>query len=67
LGRADGVYWEYFLRSTREHIWAEARRNLPIEHAALANNGVIGAALNFWRHSDHSDSIDHCAGDALKQ
>lgn len=67
LGRADGVYWECFLRSTREHIWAEARRNLPIEHAALAHNGIIGAALNFWRHSDHSDSIDHCAGDALKQ
>jgi len=46
LGRADGVYWECFLRSTREHIWAEARRDLPIKHAALALNGVIGAAIN---------------------
>jgi glucokinase len=49
LGRADGFYWESFLRSTREHIWADARRNLPIKHAALAENGVIGAAINFLR------------------
>jgi glucokinase len=46
LGRAGGIYWECFLRSTREHIWAEARRNLPIKRAALAHNGVIGAAVN---------------------
>lgn len=52
LGRAGGVYWECFLRSTREHIWAEARRGLPIKHAALARNGVIGAAINFLRHGD---------------
>jgi glucokinase len=50
LGRVDGLYWECFLRSTREHIWAEGRRNLPIKHAALARNGVIGAAMSFWRH-----------------
>jgi glucokinase len=53
LGRADGFYWECFLRSTREHIWAEARRNLPIKHAALARNGVVGAAISFWGHSGH--------------
>src|SRR5262249_36680737 len=46
LGRAGGIYWECFLRSTREHIWAEARRNIPIKRAALARNGVIGAAIN---------------------
>jgi len=46
LGRAGGIYWECFLRSTREHIWAEARRNIPIKRAALAHNGVIGAAIN---------------------
>jgi glucokinase len=46
LGRAGGIYWECFLRSTREHIWAEARRNLPIKRAALAHGGVIGAAVN---------------------
>jgi glucokinase len=53
LGRADGLYWECFLRSTREHIWADARRNLPITHAALARNGVIGAAIKFLRRGDH--------------
>ncbi|HEY7184050.1 MAG TPA: ROK family protein [Blastocatellia bacterium] len=46
LGRAGGIYWECFLRSTREHIWAEARRGLQIKHAALSRNGVIGAAIN---------------------
>ncbi|HEU0180087.1 MAG TPA: ROK family protein [Blastocatellia bacterium] len=50
LGRADGVYWECFLRSTREHIWAEARRDLPMKHAALALNGVIGAAINALKY-----------------
>ncbi|HEY8459607.1 MAG TPA: ROK family protein [Blastocatellia bacterium] len=49
LGRAGGIYWECFLLSTREHIWAEARRDLPIKRAALAHNGVIGAAINFLR------------------
>src|SRR5262245_32407718 len=52
LGRADGAYWECFLRSTREHIWADARRHLPITHAALDKNGVIGAAINFLRRGD---------------
>jgi len=61
LGRADGLYWECFLRSTRAHIWAEARRNLPVTHAALAGNGVIGAAVNFLRRGDRPDSIGHYA------
>jgi len=59
LGGAEGFYWECFLNSTREHIWAEARRNLPITHAALARNGVIGAAINFLGRGDRPDSIDH--------
>ena len=53
LGRAGGDYWECFLRSMREHIWAEARRNLPIKHAALAQSGVIGAAINCLRHGKY--------------
>jgi predicted NBD/HSP70 family sugar kinase len=57
LGRADGLYWECFLRSTREHIWAESRRSLPITHAALARNGVVGAAINFLHRNDRPDSI----------
>jgi glucokinase len=51
LGLRDGLYWECFLRSTREHIWADARRDLPIQHAALAENGVIGAAMSFWHRN----------------
>jgi glucokinase len=58
LGRAGGFYWECFLRSTREHIWAQARRNLPIDHAALSLNVVIGAAINFLRHNDLTESSD---------
>jgi glucokinase len=61
LGRADGLYWECFLRSTREHIWAETRRNLHLTHAALARNGVIGAATKFLRRGDPPDIIDHYA------
>jgi len=61
LGRADGLYWECFLRSTRAHVWAEARRDLPVTHAALAGNGVIGAAVNFLRRGDRPDSIGHYA------
>lgn len=61
LGRADGLYWECFLRSTRKHIWAEAGRDIPIKHAALAENGVIGAAIKFLRGGGYPDSIDHCA------
>jgi glucokinase len=52
LGLRDGLYWDGFLSSTREHIWADARRDLPIRHAALAENGVIGAAMSFWRRND---------------
>jgi glucokinase len=52
LGLCDGLYWDCFLRSTREHIWADARRDLPIQHAALAENGVIGAAMSFWRRNN---------------
>jgi glucokinase len=55
LGLRDGLYWECFLRSTREHIWADARRDLPIQHAALAENGVIGAAMSFWRHNNSEE------------
>jgi glucokinase len=54
LGLCDGLYWDCFLRSTREHIWANDRRDLPIQHAALAENGVIGAAMSFWHRNDRS-------------
>lgn len=45
LGSAEGLYWESFVESTREHIWSESHRNLPINHAALGPDaGVVGAA-----------------------
>jgi glucokinase len=46
LGAARGLYWDSLVRATREHIWAEDTRALPIVQAALgADAGVIGAAL----------------------
>jgi glucokinase len=45
LGLAGGLYWSSFTRSAREHIWAEAARNLPILQASLGTDaGLIGAA-----------------------
>jgi glucokinase len=45
LGLAGGLYWSSFVSSAREHIWAEASRNLPILKAALGTDaGLIGAA-----------------------
>jgi glucokinase len=45
LGLAGGLYWTSFIRSAREHIWAEAARDLPILTAALGTDaGLIGAA-----------------------
>jgi len=45
LGMTHGVYWDALVRTTREHIWAESTRDLPIVQAALGQDaGVIGAA-----------------------
>jgi glucokinase len=47
LGSAGGPYWQHFVEVTREHIWSDDTRNLPIIKAALANDaGVIGAAAS---------------------
>lgn len=54
LGLAGGAYWSSFVASTREQMWADASRNIPILPAALgADAGVVGAAL-YWadRHPD---------------
>jgi glucokinase len=46
LGTAGGLYWEQLVASAREHIWADASRDLPIQQAALgADAGLVGAAL----------------------
>jgi glucokinase len=45
LGSAGGLYWDRFVQVTREHIWSDDTRALPILKAALANDaGIIGAA-----------------------
>lgn len=45
LGSAGGLYWESFIASTREHIWSDTNRGLPILKAAHgADAGLVGAA-----------------------
>jgi len=45
LGMAGGLYWDGFLKSCREHIFADNSRNLPIVTAKLGTNaGLVGAA-----------------------
>ncbi|MCB0208575.1 MAG: ROK family protein [Anaerolineae bacterium] len=49
LGLAGGRYWNRFVASTRQHIWADNSRSLPIIPAALGSNaGLIGAAAGVW-------------------
>lgn len=51
LGLAGGRYWSSFVRATREHIWADNSRALPILPAALgADAGIIGAAAATGSH-----------------
>ncbi len=45
LGLAGGLYWGSFVESTRDNIWAEGARDLPILRAMLGTDaGLIGAA-----------------------
>jgi glucokinase len=45
LGSVDGLYWDSLVEATREHIWSDTNRGLPIIHAALGPDaGIIGAA-----------------------
>jgi glucokinase len=49
LGLAGGLYWESFVAATREHIWSEETRTLPIRQAALGtDSGIVGAARVAW-------------------
>ncbi len=46
LGSASSVFWDELVASTREHIWSDETRALPIVRAALGNDaGIIGAAV----------------------
>jgi len=45
LGLAGGLYWQRFVASTRQHVWSDTHRDLPIITAACgANAGFVGAA-----------------------
>jgi glucokinase len=49
LGLAGGLYWESFVAATREHVWSEETRTLPIVPAALGtDSGLVGAARAAW-------------------
>jgi len=44
LGSAGGLYWETFVASTREHIWSDTNRDLPLLRAAGGPDaGLVGA------------------------
>lgn len=48
LGSVPGVYWERLVAATRQRVWADTNRDLPILQGALgADAGVIGAATSF--------------------
>lgn len=49
LGQAEGDYWDCFVDTTRQHIWADLTRELLIVRGDLANDaGFIGAAASAW-------------------
>ena len=51
LGLASGLYWDTFVASTRQHIWSDLNRELPILQAQCGvDAGIIGAAAAFLRH-----------------
>lgn len=55
LGLAGGLYWETFVDSLREHVWAEGTRDLPVVPAYLGPDAaMIGAAVFAGRNPHHS-------------
>ena len=56
LGSAPGLYWESFVSATREHIWSDTNRDLPILHAALGPEaGIVGAAATVIQRVKDND------------
>jgi glucokinase len=50
LGSAGGLYWDSLVEATRQHIWSELSRTLPILPAAFGPEaGLIGAAATAWQ------------------
>jgi len=62
LGMAGGLYWDAFLRSCREHIFADNSRDLPIITATLGTDaGLIGAAAIVFAQK-HKTEANHIYG-----
>jgi len=62
LGMAGGLYWDAFLRSCREHIFADNSRDLPIITAKLGTDaGLIGAAAIVFAQK-HKTEANHIYG-----
>jgi glucokinase len=60
LGTAGGLYWETFVTSTRQHVWSDTHRDLPIVTAAYGSDaGFVGAAaLALQRYPATSSQLD---------
>jgi len=57
LGMAGGLYWDAFLRSCREHIFADNSRDLPIVTAKLGTDaGVVGAAAIVFTQKHNTEA-----------
>lgn len=57
LGLDGRLYWRAMVDSVRDHIWADAGRNVPILPAKLGKDaGMIGAAAAFWNRHEKEAS-----------
>jgi len=57
LGLSEGPFWSNFIDSTREHIWSDVHRDLPILRAETGSRaGMIGAAISAWKVPPASSS-----------
>jgi len=51
LGLSGGLYWEHFVTTTREAIWSDVHRDLPVLRAQTGEEaGWIGAAAKAGQH-----------------
>lgn len=58
LGLAGGLYWDSFVASTRNHIWSDVSRDLPILPGELgADAGLVGAATTIWKAGSAASSL----------
>jgi glucokinase len=57
LGMAGGLYWDAFLKSCRDHIFADHSRNLPIVTAKLGTDaGLVGAAATVFTQKHRTEA-----------